>query len=472
LTLSAKVTTIYGDKITGNLDYVRFTIFEDNFNDATTTPVLVVINASYSSVDDAFKTTAINTLLSGTYRVMVQFTGNESYNPSDPVYTSIIIPSLFETVANNNYNVVLDGTNYKFTVPNKSGDTVYLYMNKQLAPFKNVTSLADDSVISVADSTFLTGNNIVYAVVLSKNKNKQTVYNTVTVNKPKLLITNIVVTSDKQTVAHKSAVTLSVVVTSNRPSVQVNEGQLVYTIDGTIVGYSSMLNDGTSSFTRQLFMNETATADISVAFLSSTNYDANSIVGKTSITITKEETPLCSLIVDSTSVKYLDKKTITLDLGDQYINGITDSATATFYDNGEIIFDNVQVLNGKAAVELIFDKLVDTYVITALFNGNRNYNNRISTNSLTFSPAKDTIANKYTSITSSTSVANGFITMTVTAVPISTITHSNLLLNTGSVTFKRSDMVDIVVQLYNGQASVCLPNTTTLTFTFSHPYLT
>jgi hypothetical protein len=471
LTLSAKVMTIYGDKITGNLDRVRFTIFEDNFNDATTSPVLVVINASYSSLDDAFKTTAINTLLSGTYRVMVQFTGNESYNPSDPVYTSIIIPSLFETVANHNYAVTLDGTNYKFTVPNKSGDTVYLYMNKQLAPFENVTSLADDSVISVADSTFLTGNNIVYAVVLSKNKNKQTVYNTVTVNKPKLLITNIVVTSDKQTVAHKSAVTLSVVVTSNRPSVQVNEGQLVYTIDGTIVGYSSMLNDGTSSFTRQLFMNETATATISVSFLSSTNYDANSIVGTTSVAITKVDPPLCSLTVDSTTVKYLDKKTITLDLGDQYINGITDSATATFYDNGQIIFDNVQVLNGKATVELIFDKLVDN-VITAKFNGNRNYNNKISTNSLEFSPTKDTIANKYTSITSSTSLANGFITMTVTAVPISTITRSNLLLNTGSVTFKRSDMVDIVVQLHNGQASVCLPNTTALTFTFSHPYLT
>jgi hypothetical protein len=471
LTLSAKVTTIYGEKISGNLDRVRFTIFEDNFNDATTSPVLVVINASYSSLDDAFKTTAINTLLSGTYRVMVQFTGNDSYNPSDPVYTSIIIPSLFETVANHNYAVTLDGTNYKFTVPNKSGDTVYLYMNKQLAPFENVTSLADDSVISVADSTFLTGNNIVYAVVLTKNKNKQIVYNTVTVNKPKLLITNIVVTSDKQTVAHKSAVTLSVVVTSNRPSVQVNEGQLVYTIDGTIVGYSSMLNDGTSSFTRQLFMNETATANISVSFLSSTNYDANSIVGTTSVAITKVDPPLCSLTVDSTTVKYLDKKTITLDLGDQYINGITDSATATFYDNGQIIFDNVQVLNGKATVELIFDKLVDN-VITAKFNGNRNYNNKISTNSLEFIPTKDTIANKYTSITSSTSLANGFITMTVTAVPISTITRSNLLLNTGSVTFKRSDMVDIVVQLHNGQASVCLPNTTALTFTFSHPYLT
>ena len=232
-----------------------------------------------------------------------------------------------------------------------------------------------------------------------------------------------------------------------------------------------MLNDGTSSFTRQLFMNETATATISVSFLSSTNYDANSIVGTKSITITKEDPPSCILSVDSTTVKYLDKKTITLDLGDQYINGITDSATATFYDNGQIIFDNVQVLNGKATVELIFDKLVDN-VITAKFNGNRNYNNKISTNSLEFIPKKDTIANKYTSITSSTSLANGFITMTVTAVPISTITRSNLLLNTGSVTFKRSDMVDIVVQLHNGQASVCLPNTTALTFTFSHPYLT
>jgi hypothetical protein len=478
LTLSAKVTTIYGEKISGNLDRVRFTIFEDNFNDATTSPVLVVINASYSSVDDAFKTTAINTLLSGTYRVMVQFTGNESYNPSDPVYTSIIIPSLFETVANHNYAVTLDGTNYKFTVPNKSGDTVYLYMNKQLAPFKNVTSLADDSVISVDDSTFLTGDNIVYAVVLTKNKNKQIVYNTVTVTKPKLLITNIAVTSNKQTVAHKSDVTLSVIVTSNRPSVQVNEGQLVYTIDGTIVGYSPVLN-GVSSFTRQLFMNETANANISVAFLSSTNYDANSIVGTKSVAITKVDPPLCFLTVDSTTVKYLDKKTITLDLGDVYINGITDKATATFYDNGEIIFDNVQVLNGKATVELIFDKLVDTYVITAVFNGNRNYNSVFSndsvssTNSLTFEPTKDTIANKYTSITSSNSIANGFITMTVTAVPISTITRSNLLLNTGRVTFKRTNMVDIAVQLHYGQAIVRLPTTAnTLSFTFSHPYLT
>lgn len=472
LTLSAKTFDTYGTEIKGNSDRVRFTIFDNNFNDSTTTPVLLVKDASYSVSEQVFKTAAIDTLLAGTYKVMVQFIGNESYNPSDPLYTSIIIPSLFETVANNNYSVTLDGTNYKFTVPNKLGDTIYLYMNKQLAPFKNVTSLADDSVISVADSVFLTGDNIVYAVVLKKNKNKQIVYNTVTVTKPKLLIETITVTSNaiEDKVAHKSGVTLSVVVTSNRPSDPVNEGQLVYTIDGTIVGYSLVLN-GISSFTRQIFMNETATANISVAFLSSKNYDANNIVGTKTLTITKEDTPLCTLSVDSTIVKYLDKKTITLDLGDEYINGITDKAEATFYDNGIAIFDNVQVLNGKASVELVFDKLDHTHIITAVFNGNRNYNSGFSTNSLTFVPTKDTIVNKYTSVTSSNSIVNGFITMTVTAVPVSTAVHKDLLLNTGTVTFKRDDMEDILVQLHNGQASVRLPNTTNLTFTFSHPYL-
>lgn len=471
LTLSAKTYDTYGVEIKGILDLVRFTIFEDNFNDNTTTPVLLVKDANYSSTDEAFKTTDINTLLSGTYKVMVQFIGNDSYNPSEPLYTSIIIPSLFETVSNNNYNVTLEGTNYKFTVPNKSGDTIYLYINKQLAPFKNVTSSADDSIISVADSLFLTGDNIVYAVVLTKNKNKQIVYNTVTVTKPKLLITQIAVTSNTETVAHKSAVTLSVVVTSNRPSVKVNEGQVVYTIDGTIVGYSDVLN-GISSFTRQIFMNETATANISVAFLSSTNYNANSIVGTTSVVITKENTPSCTLSVDSTTVKYLDKKTITLDLGDDYINGITDKAEATFYDNGVSIFDNVQVLNGKAIVDLVFDKLDHTHIITAVFNGNRNYNGGFSTNSLTFVPTKDTITHKYDSVTQSNSTVNGFIKMTVTAVPVSEAVHKDLLLNTGTVTFKRGDMEDILVQLHNGQASVNLPNTTTLTFTFSHPFLT
>jgi hypothetical protein len=476
LTLSAKTFDTYGTEIKGILDLVRFTIFEDNFNDGTTTPQLLVKDASYSSNDNAFKTEDINTLLSGTYKVMVQFVGNDSYNPSEPLYTSIIIPSLFETVANNNYSVTLDGTNYKFTVPNKLGDTIYLYMNKQLAPFKNVTSLADDSVISVADTEFLTGNNIVYAVVLTKNKNKQIVYNTVTVTKPKLLITNIAVTSDKETVAHKSGVILSVVVTSNRSSDKVNEGNLVYTIDGTIVGYSLVLN-GISSFTRQIFMNETATANISVAFLSSKNYDANNIGGTKTLTITKEDTPSCILSVDSTIVKYLDKKTITLDLGDGYINGITDKAEATFYDNGIAIFDNVQVLNGKASVDLVFDKLDHTHIITAVFNGNRNYNSGFSTNSLTFVPGKAEITDKYTSVTSSHSTVNGFITMTVTAVPKPDAVHKDLLLNTGTVTFKRGDMVDILVQLHNGQASVrlpntTLPNTTTLTFTFSHPFLT
>lgn len=475
IVLSATATSVIGDTITGNDDIIRFTILKDK--DTT-----LVKDAKYSSGSRVFATTAVTTLNAGAYQVMAQYIGNESYIASPPVYTNIIIPDIFSTVTDNNYNLTLNSTTHKysFTIPNSSGDTIYLYMNKQLTPFQTNTSSSTNSVVSVNDSEFLTGKNVVYAVVLGKDNNKETVYNTVDVVKPKLLITSITVVPSVLTVVHKSSVKYSVTIACERGTIIVNEGLLIYTIDDQVVG-QSLVSGGLSEYNHSIFMNASASSVMKVSYVTGINFDGNNIVSTTTLPITKANPPTCSLSVDTQVVMFLDEKVLTLDLSDHYINGVDAKCYATFYNNMDTLFENVPVVNGKAVVKLV---ILQNYSITATFNGTHNYNSATS-NSLVFEPTMDTIANKYTSITSTTSVVDvdGFITMTVTAVPALSTINKSLLLNNGTVTFSRSDMLDITESLIGGVASVILPKPTplidgvasvihpALSFVFTSPYV-
>jgi hypothetical protein len=432
--------------ITGTLDTVL----------GSTSVIAVIQNTndqfSVVSSDGTFSITisGLNTTYdAGTYDLFLYCTGDSNYNKSDFVYTNMVvqkqtIPSSTVTFGsldmNYNYPIVVSGI--------VSTDTVYIYTESQVDPlvvFKPNTSYL------IPDYLLQTGNNVITAIISGVNHEGKS--SPVTIPKPQIS-TTLMLSSDNTDIYYTGVVSFTANVSCNRTDnmVNINEGYVVFTVNGSVVGQVQVDGNNAKFHIALVDMNVNT---VSAQFVNSQQY-ANSISNNVSVNVYKNNLTNIQLIDTTPDLNnVMDMKVLLLQIGDNINRSDTpynniNTGLVKFTVNGRVLYDNVAVTNGLVTLNFYIEDHI-TYNIIATFNGNENYNPTSSNTIIINSLVSNSISDVYTSVTrdNSSGVSNGYCTVSATvASSDSRLDH----LNSGDVTFVYEGVVR-VIPLLNGNAS-------------------
>lgn len=425
---------------------------------------IVGTNTSFigSYLEGSYKTPLLS-ISPGAYEMIVYYSGNSSYNTNynftplninvifnknqniDAVDVTVTAPTI-NTGVNSNTNPLY----YTLNTPVQTLDNLYVYSDLQKEPLARSTG---NSNVLLDDSLLKTGVNNLYVVV--NNKSKVTVPKKVTITKPKT-DTFITLTSSLSEVSYNSSVKLTATLTNTR-GYTINDGQVIYTVNGSVVGQTNVINNS-CIFDHNLY--EMGPVSIVATFTNSLDF-VDSTSSTVTVNVTKADLTISLLDTTPSSNSISNIKVIHVLVGTQ--PNTINTGTVDVYDNDILLYDEVEVNNGIAS----FDLLLETnHVLRAIFNGNNRYNSASSVTNLTITPTKGDITQYYSKATYDFDSSEGFITVTSCVTPV---TSSTFYKNSGYVQFI-FNTVTINVPLLDGKASTKFVSLTDDTSSLSVTY--
>ena len=468
----ASVPVFYTPVTYGSSVVVTATLFLNN-GDTVADGIIQFLLVDSNTVVNGTKTTGqtysatLNSngaLVAGVYDVGVYFTGNSLYNASPIVTSSIVIKKASVSNASAiTTSYATTGVDYKLTLTlpiTVTNSDVIVYTDLQQKPIYSSVNVSSNTI--VVSDTFLrkgSNGNDLYAFV--SNNNTITSFPIVNFVVPQIVISTISVSPSVSTTTYNSSVTFTATVASAKSGDTVNEGEILFVLNGTsVVKYASVSNNVASASFEMLDM---GASTVTAKFVSSINY-AESSTASCNVTVT---TRPITLTLTKNSVTTITKEallTATLSTAsdltnDVYVNtGYITFSTTDANSNVTILFDNVAVKNNVASVAFVLAANVSIYNISATFSGNTRYSTATS-NSVTITPTLGTIITDYKSVTFTTvggSTGSGFLTATATVTPVN---DTYFYKNSGDVVFSMNG-VFVSAPLSNGTASATFVVTT------------
>jgi hypothetical protein len=398
-----------------------------------------------------------NDLVAGTYEIMAHFSGNFNYNKSNNVFSNLIVQRQQKTITLSLVSPNVNASNeYTLNVNTVSGDTVHVY-SKHKKEAIAVLSHTTDHPYKIADTLLNVGLNHVFVTVVHPNYSGTS--DIVEITRPKMPLTVSSFVSSALSVRYKDTVTLTANVTVTGRGYTVTEGETMdFYVNGSHAGTVDVVSN-VATLTN-VCLHKIGANVIVAKFVNSKSYVCENT--HSSITVNVAKADMAVKLYDETSsdMNKLNNKTVSLYLGGLTPDNKTsttdavvefsriNSGTATFYNNNDIIYDKVPVINGVASISLSMD--LASYSIKATFNGNDNYNESVFSDPLLeITTTQRLISVYYASVTigeGSTNdgktcyiVANVALKSDVVSMP-----SSSLLLNTGVVTFTYQNLKEIV----------------------------
>jgi hypothetical protein len=396
-----------------------------------------------------------NDLLAGTYEIMAYFTGNFNYNKSNNVFSNLIVQRQQKTITLSASPNVNASNEYTLNVNTVSGDTVHVYSTHKKEAIA-VLSHTTDYPYKIADTLLNVGLNHVFVTVVHPNYSGTS--DIVEITRPKMPLTVSSFVSSALSVRYKNTVTLTANVTVTGRGYTVTEGETMdFYVNGSHAGTVDVVSN-VATLTN-VCLREMGANVIVANFVNSKSYICENT--HSSITVNVAKADMAVKLYDETpsDMNKLNNKTVSL-----YLGGLTptnktsttddivefsriNSGTATFYNNNDIIYDKVPVINGVASISLSMD--LASYSIKATFNGNDNYNQSIFSNTLVITTTQRLISAYYASVTIGEGSTNDGKTCYIVAnvalkSGVASMPASSLLLNTGEVTFTYESVTKIV----------------------------
>jgi hypothetical protein len=400
----------------------------------------------------------------GVYDVGVYFTGNSLYNASPIVTSSIVIKKASVSNASAiTTSYATTGTDYKLTLTlpvTVTDSDVIVYTDLQQKPIYSSVNVSSNTI--VVSDTFLrkgSNGNDLYAFV--SNNNTITSFPMVNFVVPQIAISTISVFPSVSTTTYNSSVTFTATVASAKSGDTVNEGEILFVLNGTsVIKYAAVSNNVASASFEMLDM---GAITVTAKFVSSINY-ADSSTASCDVTVTTRPITLTLTKNNVTTVTKEALLTATLSTAsdltnDVYVNtGYITFTTTDANSNVKTLFDNVPVKNNVASVAFVLAANVSIYNISATFSGNTRYSTATS-NSLTITPTLGTIITDYKSLTFTTvddNTGSGFLIATATVTPVN---NTYFYKNSGDVVFSMNNIF-VSAPLSNGTASATFVVTT------------
>ena len=403
-----------------------------------------------------------NDLVAGTYEIMAYFSGNFNYNKSNNVFSNLIVQRQQKAITLSVSQDVDASNKYTLNVNTVTGDTVHVYSTHKKEAIAVLSHTADHPY-KIADTLLNVGLNRVFVTVVHPNYSGSS--NIVDITRPKMPLTVSTFTSSASSVQYKNTVTLTANVTTGRNYV-VTEGETMdFYVNGSHAGTVDVVNNVATL--PNVCLREMDANVIVAKFVNSKSYVCENTHLPITVTVTKADMAVTLRDETSSDSNKLNNKTVSLYLGTLTQNNKTDttddvvefsrinSGTATFYNNNDIIYDNVPIINGVASISLSMD--LASYSIKATFNGNVNYNSSVFSSILTFTTTQKAVSDYYASVTLAEGSKNDGKTCYIVAnvalkSGVASMPASSLLLNTGVVTFT-FEGVEKIVNLVDGVAT-------------------
>ena len=452
--------TSHAFTLSATLDNTDITDSSVKFVNTTTNQVYSAIHSGgvYSVTDNG------NDLFAGTYEIMAYFAGNFNYNKSNNVFSNLIVQRQQKAITLSLVSPTANASNeYTLSVNTLSGDTVHVYSTHKKEAIA-VFSHTADHLYKIADTLLNVGLNHVFVTVVHPNYSGNS--NIVDITRPKMPLTVSSFTSSASSVLYKGTVTLTANVTVTGRGYTVTEGETMdFYVNGSHVGTVDVISN--TATLPNVCLREMGANAIVANFVNSKSYVCENTHSSISVNVVKANMDVTLYDETSSDMNKLNNKTVSL-----YLGGLTptnksnttddvvefsriNSGTATFYNNNDIIYDNVPIINGVASISLSMDLV--SYSIKATFNGNVNYNASVFSNILTFTTTQKAISDYYASVTIGEDSKNDGKTCYIVAnvalkSGVASMPASSLLLNTGVVTFTYEGVTKIV-NLVDGVAT-------------------
>lgn len=449
--------TVHTFTLSATLGNAGITDSTVTFVNTTTNQVYLATHANgvYSVI------TSGNDLLAGTYEIMAYFSGNFNYNKSNNVFSNLIVQrqhvdytlSLVESVSNN----------YKLSINANSGDALYIYSMHQKEAIAVVSSHSGANFV-IADTLLNVGLNRIFVTVVHPNYTGNSTV--IDIIRPKMTATVSALNCTPSTsISYKDKVTLTARVDVVGRGYTVTEGETMdFHVNGSHIGTVDVV-DNVATLSN-VCLREMGANEIVATFVNSKSYISTDAPQLT-VAVVKAIMPVMLYDETSSDMNKLNNKTVSLYLGNLSPSNKGDSndsviefsrinsGTATFYNNNDIIYDNVPIINGVASISLSMD--LASYSIKATFNGNVNYNSSVFSNILIFTTIQKAVSDYYASVTLAEGSKNDGKTCYIVAnvalkSGVASMPASSLLLNTGVVTFTFEDVTKIV-NLVDGVAT-------------------
>ena len=441
------------------------TLANSNITDSSVKFVNTTTNQVYPAThsgDNYSVTDSGNDLVAGTYEIMAYFSGNFNYNKSNNVFSNLIVQRQQKAITLSVSQDVDASNKYTLNVNTVTGDTVHVYSTHKKEAIAVLSHTADHPY-KIADTLLNVGLNRVFVTVVHPNYSGSS--NIVDITRPKMPLTVSTFTSSASSVQYKNTVTLTANVTTGRNYV-VTEGETMdFYVNGSHAGTVDVVNNVATL--PNVCLREMDANVIVAKFVNSKSYVCENTHLPITVTVTKADMAVTLRDETSSDSNKLNNKTVSLYLGTLTQNNKTDttddvvefsrinSGTATFYNNNDIIYDNVPIINGVASISLSMD--LASYSIKATFNGNVNYNSSVFSSILTFTTTQKAVSDYYASVTLAEGSKNDGKTCYIVAnvalkSGVASMPASSLLLNTGVVTFT-FEGVEKIVNLVDGVAT-------------------
>jgi hypothetical protein len=427
-------------------------VYSATYSDAGT---LILDNGDFNESGIYFVSVDGTDLLAGTYEIMAYFSGNFNYNKSNNVFSNVIIQRKQQAITLSVSSTVNASNEYTLDVNTDTGDTVHVYSTHKKEAIA-VLSHTDDHLYKIADTLLNVGLNRVFVTVVHPNYSGNS--NIVEITRPKMPLTVSSFASSASTVPYKGTVTLTATVDVTGRGYTVTEGETMdFYVNDSHVGTVDVAND--IATLPNVCLREMGANVIVAKFVNSKSYVCENTHSSITVTVTKANMAVTLYDETSSDMNKLNNKTVSLYLGTLTPTNKTNttddvvefsrinSGTATFYNNNDIIYDDVPVINGVASISLSMD--LSSYSIKARFNGNVNYNSSDFSSILTFTTTQKAISDYYASVTLAEGSKNDGKTCYIVAnvalkSGVASMPASSLLLNTGVVTFTFAHLVDDV----------------------------
>jgi hypothetical protein len=412
-----------------------------------------------------------NDLLAGTYEIMAYFSGNFNYNKSNNVFSNLIVQRQQKAITLSVSSTVNASNEYTLDVNTVTGDTVYVYSTHQKEAIA-VLSHTSDHLYKIADTLLNVGLNRIFVTVVHPNYSGSSII--VDITRPKMSVTVSLKSCNPDDeskeilfVQYKKTVTLKATVDVTGREYAVTEGETMdFYVNDSHMGTVDVVNNVATL--PNVCLREMGANLIVAKFVNSKSYVSTS-EPSVIVNVSKADIDV-TLYNETSSVDKLNNKTISLCLGGLTPGNKTSTAsnivefshinsgTATFYNNNDIIYDNVPIINGIASISLSMD--LASYSIKATFNGNDNYNesSSVSNANVEFNTTtQKAISDYYASVTLAEGSKNDGKTCYIVAnvalkSGVASMPASSLLLNTGVVTFTFEGVTKIV-NLVDGVAT-------------------
>jgi hypothetical protein len=452
------LVNFYSSSNTSHEFTLSATLTNPDITDSSVKFVNTTTNQVYSATHSGGNysvTVSGNDLLAGTYEIMAYFSGNFNYNKSNNVFSNLIVQRQQKPITLTLVSPTVNASNeYTLDVNTVTGDTVHVYSTHKKEAIA-VLSHTADHIYKIADTLLNVGLNRVFVTVVHPNYSGNS--NIVEITRPKMPLTVSSFASSASTVPYKGTVTLTANVTTGR-GYTVTEGETMdFYVNDSHAGTVDVANN--IATLPNVCLREMGANVIVAKFVNSKSYVCENTHSSITVTVTKADMDVTLYDETSSDMNKLNNKTVSLYLGTLTPTNKTNttddvvefsrinSGTATFYNNNDIIYDNVPVINGIASISLSMD--LASYSIKARFNGNVNYNSSDFSSILTFTTTQKAISDYYASVILAEGSKNDGKTCYIIAnvalkSGVASMPASSLLLNTGVVTFTFQHVKEIV----------------------------